>query len=464
MNNALSSFDAFCFSGSSTGSKRGLASDEAPRKAAPKGAVKNEPIQVKEEAVAEAEKEEKQHQQEQQQEEEDARTLRARRRSSSVHQRLKEQQKATPASAKACKADAEEKSRETRDAPVDSMGVEAQTGKDEKERRFAVLLAVMLSSQTKDEQTNACMQRLRQEDLLSPQAIADCDIEHLRSLLYGVGFHNNKTVFIKAAAETLLKEYEGEVPRTLEGLMRLKGVGRKMANIVMHCGVFFSLEFAYLPVAGAATQAWNAFEGIAVDVHVHRISNRLGWVKTKTPEETEIALEDCLPRHVAPLLEADGEAASPSVSLSVTPQRDMRQHWEDVNLLLVGFGQQICKPVNPACATCLARLHCPIGRKRLEKLTLTPHGLVRRQFPIVAMQQELLQQGCCRRAYPRNAEELLVGVQSNVSQGVYPTLQQQQHRDATTARDSGREGGRGTLDVRQRVTTPIKAKQELHLY
>ncbi|CDJ44279.1 endonuclease III-like protein 1, putative, partial [Eimeria tenella] len=79
--------------------------------------------------------------------------------------------------------------------------------------------------------------------------------------------------------------------------------------------------------------AWNSFHGIAVDVHVHRISNRLGWVKTKTPLETEIALEDCLPR----------------------------KHWEDVNLLLVGFGQQICKPVNPACAICLARPYCPVG-------------------------------------------------------------------------------------------------------
>ncbi|PHJ20795.1 endonuclease iii family 1 protein [Cystoisospora suis] len=217
--------------------------------------------------------------------------------------------------------------RAKRDAPVDSMGCEAlgeiaiQRGGGEKDKRFSILVAVMLSSQTKDEQTAACMERLRAADVLSPQKMARLSTSELSSLLYGVGFHQNKAVFLKEACEVLLNQYGGDIPPTYEELIKLKGVGPKMAHITVHA-------------------AWGRVEGIAVDVHVHRISNRLNWVKTKNPIDTGKALERFLPRDL----------------------------WSEVNLLLVGFGQQICKPVKPLCSECKANQWCPVGRKALRSL------------------------------------------------------------------------------------------------
>ncbi|KEP64637.1 UNVERIFIED_CONTAM: endonuclease III family 1 protein [Hammondia hammondi] len=226
--------------------------------------------------------------------------------------------------------DAVTEMRAKRDAPVDSMGVEAMgelalQRDGEKAKRFSVLVAVMLSSQTKDEQTAACMQRLRDADVLSPEKMSRLSVAELSELLYGVGFYQNKARFLKEACQILLEKYGGDIPPTYEELVQLKGVGPKMANIAVHAG-------------------WNRVEGIAVDVHVHRITNRLNWVRTKNPIETQHALQKFLRRSL----------------------------WGEINLLFVGFGQQICRPVNPLCSACKASQWCPVGRKASRKEKKTP--------------------------------------------------------------------------------------------
>ena len=166
----------------------------------------------------------------------------------------------------------------------------------------------MLSSQTKDT-TNAIAMRRLQTELPSPgltlQNILDVDPVRLNEMIYVVGFHNNKTKYIKAAALILRDQFNGDIPDTIEGLTSLPGVGPKMAYLCM-------------------SAAWGRTEGIGVDVHVHRITNLWGWHKTKAPEETRAALEAWLPR----------------------------DKWHEINHLLVGFGQTICLPVGRKCGEC----------------------------------------------------------------------------------------------------------------
>lgn len=166
----------------------------------------------------------------------------------------------------------------------------------------------MLSSQTKDT-TNAIAMRRLQTELPSPgltlQNILDVDPVRLNEMIYVVGFHNNKTKYIKAAALILRDQFNGDIPDTIEGLISLPGVGPKMAYLCM-------------------SAAWGRTEGIGVDVHVHRITNLWGWHKTKAPEETRAALEAWLPR----------------------------DKWHEINHLLVGFGQTICLPVGRKCGEC----------------------------------------------------------------------------------------------------------------
>lgn len=144
-----------------------------------------------------------------------------------------------------------------------------------KDKRFQTLIALMLSSQTKDT-TNAIAMRRLQTELPSPgltlENILEVDPVKLNELIYVVGFHNNKTRYIKAAALILKDDYAGDIPDTIEGLMSLPGVGPKMAYLCL-------------------SAAWGRTEGIGVDVHVHRITNLWGWHKTKAPEETRASLE-----------------------------------------------------------------------------------------------------------------------------------------------------------------------------
>jgi len=205
-------------------------------------------------------------------------------------------------------------------APVDTMGCEDLfwPSAPPREKRYHTLTALMLSSQTKDIVTAAAMHRLHTElvpqkteegqtppSVLTVENVLACDPVHLDNLIGKVGFHNNKTKYIKAAARLLRDEYNSDIPDTVEGLMRLPGVGPKMAYLCM-------------------SAAWGIDEGIGVDVHVHRITNLWGWHTTKTPEETRHWLEGWLPR----------------------------DRWHAINKMLVGLGQTVCLPVGRRCGEC----------------------------------------------------------------------------------------------------------------
>ncbi|VDP82831.1 unnamed protein product [Echinostoma caproni] len=212
--------------------------------------------------------------------------------------------------------------REARDAPVDTMGCErlASRIEDPKVFRLQVLLSLMLSSQTKDQVTAAAMARLQAAGCTVDQLLA-MNTTTLEQLIYPVGFYKQKAVYIQRTCRLLKEKYDYDIPRTVAGLCELPGVGPKMAHL-------------------ATRVAWNEVTGIAVDTHVHRIVNRLGWTKkpAKTPEETRKALEAWLPK----------------------------EKWDSINWLLVGFGQQICLPVAPKCDGCLNNAVCPFGRKSVR--------------------------------------------------------------------------------------------------
>ncbi|KNC46901.1 uncharacterized protein AMSG_03332 [Thecamonas trahens ATCC 50062] len=218
-----------------------------------------------------------------------------------------------------------EEMRAKEDAPVDTMGCEraGDTAAVPEVFRFQTLVALMLSSQTKDEITHDAIGRLN-EGLpggLTPQAVVDAEPSHINELIRRVGFHNRKTGYLQKAAAIILDEYGGDIPPTVETLVKLPGVGMKMAMLAMQC-------------------AWFINSGIGVDVHVHRIANRLGWVnKTKNPEATRIELEAWLPK----------------------------DKWGPINPLLVGFGQTVCRPVGPHCDRCTASDLCPSAFKSARK-------------------------------------------------------------------------------------------------
>eukprot|EP00668_Euglena_longa_P002527 GGOE01002948.1.p1 GENE.GGOE01002948.1~~GGOE01002948.1.p1 ORF type:complete len:284 (-),score=53.56 GGOE01002948.1:182-928(-) len=201
-------------------------------------------------------------------------------------------------------------------APVDTMGCErlADEEVDEPTRRYQHLVSLMLSAQTRDEMTSAVMGRLKQHGLTVLNILQTSESQ-LTQLLYGVSFHNRKAKFIKQATQTLQDKFQGDTPSSLADVLKLPGVGPKMAHLFMQV-------------------AWGKVDGIGVDVHVHRISGRLGWVDAErctTPEHTRRALEAWLPV----------------------------QYWRPVNALLVGFGQTICRPVNPLCGQCTVNRLCP---------------------------------------------------------------------------------------------------------
>ncbi|MDW8433246.1 MAG: endonuclease III [Aquificaceae bacterium] len=174
---------------------------------------------------------------------------------------------------------------------------------------FSALVCALLSTRTKDETTAQVCERFLKR-VNSPEDLLEISDKELENLIYPVGFYRNKAKHLKNLAYQIIEEFEGKVPDSLEGLLKLKGVGRKVANIVLSEGF--------------------GKPAIAVDVHVHRISNRWGLVKTKRPEETEVALMQLLPV----------------------------EYWKDFNRLLVAFGQTICKPVKPRCNDCTIREWC----------------------------------------------------------------------------------------------------------
>ncbi|XP_056443326.1 endonuclease III-like protein 1, partial [Gadus chalcogrammus] len=205
--------------------------------------------------------------------------------------------------------------RRSRDAPVDHMGAETcyEPGAPAPVRRFQVLVSLMLSSQTRDEVTAAAMARLRAHGC-TVDGILSTDHEALGRLLHPVGFWRTKAGYLRRTCLVLQQQFCGDIPDSVEGLVGLPGVGPKMAHLAMSI-------------------AWGRVTGIGVDTHVHRVSNRLGWLRTasRTAEQTRSALEDWLPRAL----------------------------WGEVNWLLVGFGQQKCRPLRPLCSECLNQSCCP---------------------------------------------------------------------------------------------------------
>jgi len=175
---------------------------------------------------------------------------------------------------------------------------------------FVTLISCLLSLRTKDEVTEQASQRLLTK-YNTPEKIIPLTEKQIETMIYPVGFYKTKAKRIKEISQTLLDTYQGNVPDTFEELLTLKGVGRKTANIVM---VYGHKKHGYLPI----------------DTHCHRIPNRLGWIKTKTPEETEHALKKILPA----------------------------KYWDDFNDLFVTFGQTICVPISPFCSRCAIHRYC----------------------------------------------------------------------------------------------------------
>ncbi|MBA4416310.1 MAG: endonuclease III [Syntrophus sp. (in: bacteria)] len=181
----------------------------------------------------------------------------------------------------------------------------------QKERNpFLVLVGTLLSLRTKDETTEKAMERLMAR-AKTPEEILGLSDKELQGLIYPVGFYRNKAQTLKDVSQIIIGKYSGMVPDTIDELLTIKGVGRKTANLVLNEG------YGKL--------------GICVDVHVHRISNRIGLVDTRNPHETEDALRRLLPE----------------------------KYWIVYNTLLVAFGQRLCKPVSPMCNICPIAHLCP---------------------------------------------------------------------------------------------------------
>ncbi len=186
---------------------------------------------------------------------------------------------------------------------------------------FQTMIATLLSAQTKDAVTHAASLRLFAR-AATPEAMAALPAKTIERLIYPVSFYRTKARHVKEACRQLLERFGGVTPRTMEELTSLPGVGRKTANLVM-------------------IVAHQSADNICVDTHVHRIANRFGWVETRTPEQTEMALY---------------EVAA-------------KRWWADINLYLVTWGQQVCKPVYPRCGACAIAGLCPrIGVTRTGRV------------------------------------------------------------------------------------------------
>jgi endonuclease-3 len=180
----------------------------------------------------------------------------------------------------------------------------------EKQDPFKILISTILSARTRDTNTREATLQLFSK-YKTPQEIANADIEHLEKLIYKAGFYKVKANRIKEVANILLEKFNGKVPDVFEKLISLPGVGAKTAN----CVLVYAFKIPAIPV----------------DTHVHRISNRLGWVKTIKPEQTEKELKKLIPKN----------------------------QWLRINRLFVRFGQEICIPNQPKCSDCPLNINCP---------------------------------------------------------------------------------------------------------
>ncbi|MBU0457508.1 MAG: endonuclease III [Nanoarchaeota archaeon] len=182
---------------------------------------------------------------------------------------------------------------------------------------FQMLIATLLSSRTKDSTTIPIVKKIFTK-YPGPDDLIKIDLKELESLLFSIGFYKVKAKNLKKLSRIIIERYNRKVPETFEELTSLPGVGRKTANCI--------LAYTFNKPA------------IAVDTHVHRISNRLEWVKTKYPEETEEALKKIIPKRL----------------------------WIDVNRLFVNHGQTTCLPVNPKCKICPVLKYCRFGLSRKD--------------------------------------------------------------------------------------------------
>lgn len=185
-----------------------------------------------------------------------------------------------------------------------------QRWKEIEKNPFAVLVSCLLSLRTRDEVTISSSIRLLSK-YNKPEDLANADIREIERLIYPVGFYRVKAMRLKEISKILVERYNGEVPDSFDELIKIKGIGRKTANIVMMYG-------------------YNKDDYLAIDTHCHRIPNRIGWIKTRTPEETEKELKKKLPK----------------------------KYWRDFNHLFVRFGQRICLPVSPKCSKCPIKKFC----------------------------------------------------------------------------------------------------------
>ena len=191
----------------------------------------------------------------------------------------------------------------------DPQNYDYNSAKIRKKFAFKTLIATMLSVRSRDETTIKVIENLWQE-YSTPKALANVPLEDLELLIKSSGTYHQKAKRIKETARLIHEEYEDIVPDTLGELLKFPGVGRKVAN----CVLVVSFNKPAIPV----------------DTHVHRISNRTGWVSTKTPEKTEKALENLFPRET----------------------------WTKINYTMVSFGKMICKPITPQCDNCPVRKWC----------------------------------------------------------------------------------------------------------
>ncbi len=174
---------------------------------------------------------------------------------------------------------------------------------------FMILVSTVLSLRTKDETTGVASRRLFKR-ARTPRGMLRLSVEEIVELIYPVGFYNVKAKNLLQISEILIERHGGKTPKDMEALLSLPGVGRKTANLVLTLG--------------------HGLPGICVDIHVHRITNRWGYVRTKNPDQTEFALREILPK----------------------------RYWIPINDWLVSYGQNLCAPTSPKCSECPIERHC----------------------------------------------------------------------------------------------------------
>jgi endonuclease-3 len=215
-----------------------------------------------------------------------------------------------------------QKMRAARDSVVDDKGAGRtdNKSKDPNTRAFQVLVSLILSVQTNDLITDRIMARLLAEKgSVTIEKYAILTPEELEKKMKDMNMYRKKSVYITLAAQNIVENHNGVVPGDFDEIVKMKGVGPKIAHILLSC-------------------AFGRTEGIAVDTHVHRISNILKWVDTKNPEQTMKGLHKVFPE----------------------------EYWDGFNVMIVGFGQSICSSRNPDCARCLLNNECPVGKINMK--------------------------------------------------------------------------------------------------